>query len=101
METTELGVGVKSNGGLTPPLCSCSCYKLVVSCLSLRLLSLRPLTKLSVSGVGCTYDLVWGTGIYDHNNRLMIRGGAGGCQKSGEQVVSGFQKFLNHHPLDN
>lgn len=60
METTELGVGVKSNEGLTPPLCSCSCYKLVVSCLSLR-----PLTKLSVSGVGCTYDLVWGTGIYD------------------------------------
>jgi hypothetical protein len=64
METTELGVGVKSNGGLTPPLihtlCSCSSYKLVVSCLSLR-----PLKKLSVSGVGCTYDLVWGTGIYD------------------------------------
>jgi hypothetical protein len=81
METTELGVGVKSNEGLTPPLCSCSCYKLVVSCLSLRLLSLRPLTKLSVSGVGCTYDLVWGTGIFDHNNRLMIRGGAGGVSE--------------------
>lgn len=64
METTELGVGVKSNGGLTTPLmhtlCSCSSYKLVVSCLSLR-----PLTKLSVSGVGCTSDLVWGTGVYD------------------------------------
>lgn len=29
------------------------------------------------------------------------KGGKRGCQKSGEQVVSGFQKFLNHHPLDN